>query len=104
MLYYDRIDFSEGIDVNKTSESKECDIWYFLDKRYKFQPDVSKVCHDLLMMSINLRDIAILNIHDVDYCCIINGISKSEAINLLQKADFIKKWNILNYKKIIKYI
>ena len=35
MLYYDRIDVSEGIDVNKTSESKECNIcyyWYFLNK------------------------------------------------------------------------
>ena len=28
MLHYDRIDFSDGIDVNKTSESKECDICY----------------------------------------------------------------------------
>ena len=31
MLEYDRIDVSEGIDVNKTSLSKECDIchyWY----------------------------------------------------------------------------
>ena len=26
MLYYDRIDVSEGIDVNKASKSKECDI------------------------------------------------------------------------------
>ena len=26
MLYYDRIGFSEGIDVNKTGESKECGI------------------------------------------------------------------------------
>ena len=25
MLYYNRIDISEGIDVNKTSQSKECD-------------------------------------------------------------------------------
>ena len=35
MLYYYRIDVSEGIDVNKTSASKECDIWhywYFLEK------------------------------------------------------------------------
>ena len=24
MLYYDKIDVSEGIDVNKTSASKEC--------------------------------------------------------------------------------
>ena len=36
MLYFDRIDISERIDGNETSESKECDIcyyWYFLDKR-----------------------------------------------------------------------
>ena len=26
MLYYDRIDVSEGTGVNKTSESKECDV------------------------------------------------------------------------------
>ena len=28
MLHYDRIDFSDGIDVNKTSESKEGNICY----------------------------------------------------------------------------
>ena len=41
MLYYARIDVSEGIDVNKTSKSKECDIchyWYFLNKGFKFHP------------------------------------------------------------------
>ena len=34
MLHYDRIDISEGIDIDKTNKSKECDIchyWYFLD-------------------------------------------------------------------------
>ena len=29
MLYYERIDISEIIDVNKTSESKECDICHY---------------------------------------------------------------------------
>ena len=29
MLYYDRIDFSEGSDFNKISESKECDICHY---------------------------------------------------------------------------
>ena len=29
MLEYDRIDISEGIDINKTSASKECDIWHY---------------------------------------------------------------------------
>ena len=55
MLYYDRIDVSEGIDINKTSKSKECDIcqcWCFLNKGFKFQPYVCNRCHDLLMMSM----------------------------------------------------
>ena len=30
MLYFDRIDVSEGIDVNKSRESKDCDICYYL--------------------------------------------------------------------------
>ena len=29
MLYYDRIDVSAGIDVNKTSASKVCDVCHF---------------------------------------------------------------------------
>ena len=62
MQYYDRIDASEGINVNKTSESKEYDIchyWYFLNKRLKFQSYVCNRCHDLVMMSMNLSNIAI---------------------------------------------
>ena len=93
MLYYDRIDISEGIDVNKTSESKECDIchyWYFLHEGFKFQLNVWNGCHDLLMMSMNLSDFAILNIKGSDFC-IIGGISRNEAINLMQNADLTEK-------------
>ena len=39
MLYYDRIDVSERIDVNKTSTSKKSNIyyyWYFLNQSFKF--------------------------------------------------------------------
>ena len=65
MLYFDRIDVSEEIHVNKASASKECDIchyWYFLNYSFKFQPIVCNRCHNLLMMSMNLSEIAILNI------------------------------------------
>ena len=34
----------------------------FLDKGFKFQPDVCNGYHDVLLMSLNLNDIAILNI------------------------------------------
>ena len=29
MIYFDRTDISETIDVNKTSASKECDICHY---------------------------------------------------------------------------
>ena len=94
MLYFDRIDVSEGTDVNKTSASKECDIchyWYFLNKGFKFQPNVCNRCHDVLLMTMNLSDITSLNIKSSNDCCIISGISKNEAINLMQNADLTEK-------------
>ena len=42
-------------------------------------------------MSMNLSDIAILNIKHSDYRCIISLISKNEAINLIQNADLTKR-------------
>ena len=94
MLYYDKIDVSEGTDVNKTSASKECVVchyWYFLSNSFKFQSNVCQRCYDLWMMSMYLSDIAILNIKGSDYNCIISLISKNEAINLMQNDDLTKK-------------
>ena len=94
ILYYNRIVISEGTDVNKSSSSKECIIchyWYFKDKRFTFQSFACNCCHDALMMSINLNNIAILNIRSAVYCWIINIISESEAINLLEKVNVGKK-------------
>ena len=65
MLYYEIINVSEGTDINKTSTSKECDVchyWCFLHYIFMFQPNVCNRCHDLLIMSVNLCDIAILDI------------------------------------------
>ena len=79
MLYFAKIDVSEGTDINKTRESKEghiCHYLYFLNKGFKFQPNICNRCHDLLVISMSLSDIAILNIKGFDYRCIISGISK----------------------------
>ena len=94
MLYFHRIDISQGTAVNKTSSSKECDIcyyWYFLKYSFKFEPNVCNRCHDLLMMSMSLSNIAILNIEGSNYCCIIGLISENEAINLMQNVDLSEK-------------
>ena len=59
MLYVDRIDVSEGIDVNKTTASKDSDTyhyWHFLNYSFKFQTNICNRFHDLLMMSMNISD------------------------------------------------
>ena len=103
MLHYDRIDVSEVSDINKTSASKECDVWhywYFLNYSFKFQLNVCNRCHDLLVMSVNLSDIGILNIKGFDYRCIINLIIKDEAIKLLLVANLTEESRILYNIKI----
>ena len=93
MLYHDRIDVFEAIDVKMTSESKKCDIcyyWYFLNKVFKFQPNVWNGCHNLLM-SVSLGNIAISDIKNDDYYCIFSGISKREAANLKLNINFTEK-------------
>ena len=61
MLQYEKINVSEGIDVNKTSASKECELchyWFFKDIRFKFEEHVCNKCHDLLTIAYSLKDIA----------------------------------------------
>ena len=43
------------------------------------------------MVSMKFSNIAVLNIHGVDYRCIVTVISKSEAANLPHKVDLNKK-------------
>ena len=58
MLQYQKIDVSEGIDVNKTSASKECELchyWFFKDVGFKFEEHVCNGYHDLLTMAHSLK-------------------------------------------------
>ena len=58
MLKYKKIDASEGIDVNKTSVSKECKLcshWFFKDVGFKFAEHVCSRCHDILTMAHSLK-------------------------------------------------
>ena len=68
--------------LNQKSAGDICQYWYFLDKEFKFQPDVCNSCHDVIMMSINLSGVAVLNIYGADCCCVISAIRKIETINL----------------------
>ena len=83
MLQYQKIDVSEGIVVNKTSASKECQLchcWFFKDIGFKFEEHVCNGCHDLLTMAYSLKNIAILSAKGGTFRCLLMGISKIEAL------------------------
>ena len=51
MLEYERINVSEGIDINKSDKSRVCDIchyWYFLNKNFNYGTHLCNGCHDLM--------------------------------------------------------
>ena len=70
MLEYDRIDISEGIDINKRNASKECDIchfWYFKEKTFKYEPYLWSDCHNLMQKDMNFIDVATVPVKGSDY-------------------------------------
>ena len=74
MLQYGKIDVLEGINIKKTSVSKECMLchyWYFEDDGFKFEPHVFNICHDVLITVYELKNIVILTVKGVDYRCIL---------------------------------
>ena len=58
MLQYQKAYVSEGIDLNKTSASKECELCHYLFFKgigFKFEEHFRNRCHDLLTMAHSLK-------------------------------------------------
>ena len=88
MICYKKIGFTEGIDLTKSQNSKECIVCYYVyfNHGFKFQKPLCNVWHDLLMMSPNNSDISIIFVKGVDYHCIIYDVRKSDTIHLLENS------------------
>ena len=77
MLEYDRIDISEGVDVNKTSLSKEPDIfhyWYFKNIGFKYQIYLCNGCHDLMQKAMSFNNVAAVYIKGSAYLVDKRGV------------------------------
>ena len=89
MLQCQKIDVSEGVDVNKTSASEErefCHYWYFKDVGFKFEKHVCNGCHDLLTMAYSLKNIVILSAKGATFRCVLMGINKNEGLKRLNNS------------------
>ena len=63
MLEYDKTDISEGIDVNKSSNSRECSLchfWYFINKNFNYRKYICNGCHDMSVKTVNIENLAIV--------------------------------------------
>ena len=70
ILEYDRIDISEGNDVNKTGLSKECDIchyWYFKNIGFEHEPYLCNGCHNLMQKATSFNNVAIVYVKGSAY-------------------------------------
>ena len=98
MLEYDRIDISEGIDVNKTSPSKECDIchyWYFKDIGYKYELYLCNGCHDLMQKAIRYNDVVIIYVKGSAFRIHFWYMSKDDAITIMNNSNLVDKRGVL---------
>ena len=98
MLEYDRINISEGININKKSASKECDIcdyWYFKDIGFKYEPYLCNGCHDLMRKAINFNYVAIVAVKRSDYRIYYWYMSKNDAISIKNNSNVNEKKGVL---------
>ena len=94
MLEYERIDISEGIDVNKTNLSKECDIchyWYFKDIGFKYEKYLCNGCHDLMQKGMNFNIVAIVYVKESAYKIHFWHMGKYDAINIMNGSNLVDK-------------
>ena len=104
MLEYESIDISEGIDLNKTNNSKECMLchyWYFSHKNFNYEPCLCEGCYNIMQKSIDSKNIDIVyvkgNAYRIHFWCMSKRKCKRKrkAISLMTNSNLIDKKGIL---------
>ena len=90
MFEYDRINISEGIDIEKCREtSKECNLckfYYVLDKNFNHGPYLCDGCYGMLMKAVSIKNLTIINHNGNYYRVNFASMSKKDAYNLIKNA------------------
>ena len=95
MLEYDRIDISEGIDINKCEETSRrcslCKSYHFLNKNFSYGPFLCNGCYGMSLKAVSIQNLPIINHNGNDYRVNFAFISKKDAYNLIKNATTIDK-------------
>ena len=104
MLEYDRVDISEGIDVNKTNLSKECDIchyWYFKNIGFKYEPYLCNGCLNLMQKAMSFNNVAFAYVKGNAYIIHFWYMSRDDTINIMNGSNLVDKRGVL--QKVLIY-
>ena len=94
MLKYDKIDITEGINIDKINKSRECKFchyWYFLNKNFSYGPLTCEGYYDIVQKSADFKSIAIVRVKKSAYRIYFKDISKHKARKLMNKFELIGK-------------
>ena len=98
MLEYERIDISEGIDVDMSDKSKQCMLchyWYFLDKNVSYGPYLCEGCYNIMQKCNKFKNIAIVHVKKSAYRIYFLYMSKLEAKKIMNISNLIDKKGVL---------
>ena len=94
MLEHDRIDLSEGIDVNKCEDSSTkcnlCQYYYFVNRNFNYQRYLCDGCH-MSVKAVSMQHLTIIyhsgNAYRVNYMF----MSRNDAFNVRKNSIIIDK-------------
>ena len=99
MLEYDKIDLSEGIDINKRKDtSKKCSLcqnYYFANKNFNYQRYLCDGCHDMSVKALSMQHLTIIYHGGNAYRANYMFMSRNDAFNLIKHSIIIDKKGVL---------
>ena len=98
MLEYERIDISDGIDVDMSDKSKECMLchyWYFLDKNFSYGPYLCDGCYNIVQKCNKLKNIAIIHVKKRAHRIYFLYMSKREVKKLMTNSNLFDKKGVM---------
>ena len=90
-MEYGKIDVSEGINTNKTTNSCgciTCHYLYFLRLNFRFELKVYECCYNISQKSMSFNNVAIVTVGRNDYRIHFRSMTKCEAVNSMKNVGF----------------
>ena len=94
MLVHERIDISDGLDVNESDKSKKCMLChyqYFLDKNFSYGPYLCDGSYNMTQKCNELKNIAIIHIKKSVYRICFLFMCKRKVKKLMVNSNLTDK-------------